>query len=219
MPGRADHDPKHHLGMSRCRSGVDSDQYWHARRSLCALYGLFVNFRVFFHPGHAHFLLLLVLGMMAKFDLGNYLSTTRGSFGTQKENRTRMHIPGGGLMEGVVGIFNSELFANAYAHTPHAARSTKHTPKIKKPKYTTHTSSSASIEPVSANTILHAHFTVETIKHPPSAAPAVSVWTNQHPPREQITINQDHHEIEKSPATPTGTNAVHMPHVTPARWQ
>ena len=156
--------------------------------------------------------------MMAKFDLGNYLSTTRGSFGTQKENRTRMHIPGGGLMEGVVGIFNSELFANAYAHTPHAARSTKHTPKIKKPKYTTHTSSSASIEPVSANTILHAHFTVETIKHPPSAAPAVSVWTNQHPPREQITINQDH-EIEKSPATPTGTNAVHMPHVTPARWQ
>ena len=32
------------------------------------------------------------------------------------------------------------------------------------------------------------------------AAPAVFVWTNQRPPRGQISINQDHREMEKHPS-------------------
>ena len=57
MPRRANPDPEHHLGISRCRSRADSAQHRHAGRHLYALWSMPVGSGGHIKRDSAYFLL------------------------------------------------------------------------------------------------------------------------------------------------------------------
>ena len=129
-----------------------------------------------------------------------YPSTTRGSFVIRTENRTRMHLPGGGFDGGGVDVVYLSWANYIRTHTAHTTARHMHR-RTSRNQNTPPTQAALPVSiPHEQMPYLHGHFTIATIEHPPSAAPAVFVWTNQRPPRGQITINQEYHEMEKHPS-------------------